>query len=299
MEDIDVATAATTTTTKKRARATGDKPKRERKPKGLTGPGITIINNRFVCAYTGELITHAFVPDAVKEVAFANLPCAVAWVKASAAKDEEKATIISNMCTQAGQVLESVPELPEREALIGFGGERVFDEWFPDIQLWNAVTRKTGVDVATFTAARGVKGAKSKKVKPAAHGMARGAHLIAAGGVFPRNIKAIDAPAHKAPVPGAQDAEETAAKHVLASAAVVTAVQQLRKYAEEHKLDVQVHATAKGTLLACLTPLPLDGELPEDSELTVNAIASELAGCTVYGPALYFASSKTTVKPAQ
>jgi long-chain acyl-CoA synthetase len=49
----------------------------------------------------------------------------------------------------------------------------------------------------------------------------------------------------------------------------------------------------------CLTPLPLDGELPEDSELTVNAIASELAGCTVYGPALYFASSKTTVKPAQ
>jgi hypothetical protein len=201
MEDIDVATAATTATTKKRARATGDKPKRERKPKGLTGPGITIINNRFVCAYTGELITHAFVPDAVKEVAFANLPCAVAWVKASTAKDEEKATIISNMCTQAGQVLESVPELPEREALIGFGGERVFDEWFPDIQLWNAVTRKTGVDVATYTAARGTKGAKSKKVKPAAHGMVRGAHLIAAGGVFPRNIKAIDAPVHKAPAP--------------------------------------------------------------------------------------------------
>lgn len=166
-QNIDAATTASDNAT-----ASKRKRSRPKKPTQLGGKNtvLNILDDRFVCTYSGKVVDKAvFVPGSTN-VCFANIPCGCAWLidYSGLTGDELQAKLVS-FCEAYGQFLDTVRRAPPREQLADFGGNLTYDQWISDLRTWDLITQQQGttVDVyrkSTTKRATNKKAAASSKV---------------------------------------------------------------------------------------------------------------------------------------
>ena len=140
---------------KKRSRA---------KPKPLGGASLTVLDQRFVCNFTGRVVPKAIFFPGVHNVCFCNIPCAFAWLEdCSGADDITIAKHKQGICEEYEQTMDVIARAPKRDALSDFGGDMTYDAWIAPLREWDMLTDVKGTTVAEFRSADKNKGKSATK----------------------------------------------------------------------------------------------------------------------------------------
>ena len=178
MEDIVTVTEAEKPT-RKRNRSATKKPK-PKEP--ATGTGVNIVGNRFACSYSGKLTERAIFIPGVSTAAFANLPCAAAWLRDTVTDPEQRKHLFEQMCDEYEQDVAAVQDAPTRTLLADFGGYQSYDEWIGALTFWDMHTAGAGMSVPDYQAALGGKTtARGKTPAPTKLILERGMQVITHG----------------------------------------------------------------------------------------------------------------------
>lgn len=260
---------------------------RSSKPKPIAkGPGVVIINNHFVCSYSGRIIEKAIFIPGVTTAAFANFPCAFAWIEENvkdAAKQEELKRIT---CDDYEQTVESVVRAPIREKLSDFGGDLIYDEWMGPLKFWDILTDAQGSSVKDFQAS--LKGdTKRRGGKTNGRVTFESAMYVVSSGKGAAGCKKINA---------LDGAVEKGAKDRLTP---ISALRKIGTFTSKNTpkdstepLWVQVDVGGDNYRGWAVTPVV--GYEPDEKLL--NNIATQVCGHKVYGPAVILFTRKTSVK---
>lgn len=254
------------------------------------GLGVVIIGDRFICSYSGRVVDHAVFIPGVDTACFANLPCAFAWLEdESNVSVEVQDKLKAAMALEYEQTLENVVRAPKRSQLADFGGDKYYSEWIGPLVFWDRLTEAQGSTVGEWkqrgnsTATKRGKGAAQRIAFDAA------AYTIAygKGAAGCKKVNTIDG----APV-------EKGAKNVLT---IVKAYRKLQTFINGHVsaeedarqlYQVRQISSANGWYASAI--VPCDNVVPEDK--LRNNIASQLAGFSVYGPAVVVFTRKHSQK---
>ncbi len=261
------------------AEGQAQKPKRARS-KQTTGSGIIIIQNRFVCNYSGRILEKAVVPKDFTGACFANLPCAKAWLAENITDTEEQSELWRKLCEQYEQVPESIPLPMPREQLADFGGDESYASWAQGIMFWDTLTEATGVSCEDYQATN--KKSRGGKGKPKVQSVSftRGMWVISHKQGAP-DCKMVDA---------LDGAVEKGAAHRLTPAA---ALAKLRTFSDKHPGEFK---TALLTRESC-TAIALMPDAEAQPAMTLaNHVATQLLGSIVFGPCVVVVQRKITQK---
>lgn len=280
------------------------KPKRatKRKPKAaalITGPGVTIIQNKFVDSYTGELCDNTVGIPGYEEVArFATLPTMVAFLEENCKSKEDYATLCNAVAEKFEQLLPLV-RAPPNVLLRSFGGKLDFTEYIADLAVWDALTAEKGENVEEYTK-RTKSGGASKRSKKAAApasvtfvaGLAKIVHTSNTASAV-KVCNAADATLDKE-----SKQKSTPASFIKSQNSFLTktAVADVENEKTKHQRFKRVLLSGNGYEAIALQPIAgmlLDGE---DVKTLGNHVASRLTGEQVYGPAVVFFQRKINVK---
>lgn len=153
--------------------------KRVRKPKVVAEPEPLIINNRFVCAYTGISVGKALLFKTLPGLAFANIPCAFSYARAHSAGEKK----LRAMAEEYNQSFESIPYAPDVKDLQSQGGKLTYETWIGECGIWDAHAVEAGSSVEQYRAAHPPPQKVAKKKKVADHvELDAGCYLIGAKG---------------------------------------------------------------------------------------------------------------------
>lgn len=284
--DSKLATAdAAAKVAKKRVRA---------KAKALGGDDatLTVLDQRFVCNYSGRVIKQAIFIPGHNNVCFANIPCAFAWLDDhSNATPEEIAKLKEAVCEEYEQPLESIVRAPPRNALSDFGGDQTYDAWFGLLRHWDILTETRGTTVVDFRANQKTKGkSASKKGKGAAAKVVfEPAMYVISYGKSAAGCKKINA------LDGAvEKGDKDRLTPVAAIRKITTFINAHTEPAQEEGAPgkcpyARVTRDEDGFHFQGLTALAAE-------EKYANHIATQLVGLPIYGPAVVFFTRKTSVK---
>ncbi len=274
----------------------------KRKPKAaalITGPGVTIIQNKFVDSYTGELVDNTVGIPGYEDVArFATLPTMVAYLEENCKSKEDYATLCTAVAEKFEQLLPLV-RAPPNVLLRSFGGKLEFTEYIADLAVWDALTAEKGENVEEYTKRTkgGANGSKrTKKATPAsvtfAAGLAKIVHTsntAAAVKVCNAADAALDKESKQKSTPGSFIKSQN-------SFIAKTSVADLENDKVKHARFKRQLLSGNGYEAIALQPIAgilLDGE---DVKTLGNHVASRLTGEQVYGPAVVFFQRKINVK---
>jgi len=266
--------APETKKSKKRSRA-------KAKP-AVSGNGVVVVGNRFVCSYSGRVVANAIFIPTVDTACFANIPCALAWLEDNCKDATINDGLRHALATEYEQTLENIERAPKRELLADFGGNLFYDEWIGALAYWDHLTESIGLSVdgyskrGTGTATKRGKGAAARVAFEAA--MYVIAHAKGAGGC--KKVNALDG------------AVEKGAKERLTP---VAALRKLSTFRNTHEDTFQVeHVDGEG--YSATTNVKAEGLLTPVDDKLINNIATQLVGHTVYGPALVIFTRKHSQK---
>ncbi len=282
-------------TTKPKAKRTT-----KRKPKAaalVTGPGVTIIQNKFVDSYTGELVDNTVGIPGYEDVArFATLPTMIAYLEENCKSKEDYATLCTAVAEKFDQLL-PLPRAPPNVLLRSFGGKLDFAEYISDLAVWDALTADKGENVEQYQKrGKGSVSKRSKKAAPAsvtfAAGLAKIVHssnTAAAVKVCNAADSTVDKESKQKSTPGSFIKSQN-------SFIAKTSVADLEDAKIKHQRFKRELLSGNGYEAIVLQPLAgilLDGD---DVKSFGNHVASRLTGEQVYGPAVVFFQRKINVK---
>lgn len=277
------------------------KPKRQskRKPKAaalITGPGATIIHNKFVDSYTGELVDNTVGIPGYEDVArFATLPTMVAYLEENCKSKEDYATLCTAIAEKFEQQL-PLPRAPPNVLLRSFGGKLSFAEYIADLGVWDALTAAKGENVEEYRQKN--KGGKRPTKKAA----------VATVTLAPGLSKIVHTSSTAAAVKVCNAADATLDKESKNKNTPNSFIKSQNSFIAKSSVpdleDNKVkHARFKRALISgagyeAIALQPIAGILldAEDTKNLGNHVASRLTGEQVYGPALVFAQRKINVK---
>ncbi len=246
---------------------------------------VTIVNDRFVCSYSGAITEKAiFVPGDLS-VCFANFPCAFAYLDATI-KDAEKLHAAKvAVCDAYEQNIETVQPAPDRGLLGVFGGDRSYEEWLGPLNFWNVLTSNSGTSVSEYRnllkngGKRGTKG--DGKIT-----LEAGLYVVNTKG-NPRRVDAVDGAVEK----GAKE-----------SLTPVRAFRKLDAFVAKSAKDngptfrIVDIGDVKGAWRGYGVVLSADSKVAPGDAIPVNKIATAMSGLNHYGPACVFVTKKTSIK---
>ncbi len=246
--------------TKKRVRAP--------KPDVLKGKGVNLAGKWIVCSYCGDTSPKALVPaELIKGVAFHSFPCGVAWIEDHATA-AQKQPLLESFATLTGQPVTSIVRAPATTDLVQFGGPLAPDRWLPNSELWAAHTELFGVSSDALPAG------KQRKKEGASTGAVTfevGMYVIPVKGA-PKAVNALDGAAKKA-----------------GDVTPAGVLRKINKFATDNGAYAVHHFdTERYSVTAC------DSALPDPAH--INNTATQLAGSSVYGPAVAIFTRKCSVK---
>lgn len=281
-------------------KATTKRAPAKRKPKAaalISGPGATIIANKFVDSYTGELVDNTVGIPGYEDVArFATLPTMIAYLEENCKSKEDYATLCSAVAERFDQQL-PLPRAPPNVLLRSFGGKLEFVEYIADLAVWDALTAEKGENVEEYKSRT-----TSKKRSGAATAKRNNAVTIVAGLA---KIVHSSATAAAVKVCNAADGDvgnkesklkNTPASFIKSQNSFLGKSSGIDEELAKHVRFGRVLKEGSGYVAVVLQPLP--GAVLTDDERSsfTNHVAQRLTGEPVYGPAIVFAQRKITVK---
>lgn len=254
--------------------------KRSRKPAApAVGSGVVVCGDRFVCSYSGQIRERAiFIPD-VPTAAFANLPCAFAWLSLNVRDAATLAECKDKLCKEYQQPNpEAVPLPLPRDNLIDFGGNMTYSEWAHNLVFWDTHATTAGISVAEWK-----KMGKSKG--PVKRGKGAQSRVSFDTGVYSVGVGS----AGKTKKVDGVDNNDKEDKSFTA----IKALRKLDKFARSHE-DMQLaYQMCNGAGYSAVVLVP---KQPQAETKFLNHITSQLTECQCYGPAVVFALRKLSVK---
>ncbi len=273
----------------------------KRKPKAaalITGPGVTVIQNKFVDSYTGELCDNTVGIPGYEDVArFATLPTMIAYLEENCKSKEDYATLCSAVADKFEQLLPLV-RAPPNVLLRSFGGKLDFSEYIADLAVWDALTAEKGENVEEYTKRTKGGGAskRTKKAAPASVTLVAGLAKIVHTSNTAAAVKVCNAA--DATLEKESKQKSTPASFIKSQNSFIakTSVPDIENDKTKHPRFKRVLLSGNGYEAIALQPIAgilLDGE---DAKTLGNHVASRLTGEQVYGPAVVFAQRKINVK---
>lgn len=266
--------------------------KRARKPPPLKGPGVVVLpGERFVCSYTGRVVSHAIVPNYLHGVAFANLPACKAWIAMHGRSDEEKHELWADVCEQYQQDPEQVPNLPPLHTFADFGGELPYEDWIAGLEFWDVHAKTMGVDAPSFKQRTGKlkkkkSAKKAKKVEPVKFQFVRGVYSINHKTDTIKSIQEVQSLGHEEGKKG----DFTA----------LDAMARVRTFQERHaKMEpaVNLRFVTFNKPFGLVTGLVYASEFEPRDESLANRIAQRMdAELDLVGPCVLHSMKKATLK---
>jgi hypothetical protein len=241
------------------------------RPKPVKGPGVATVGNRYVGSFSGKVVEKAIFIPGVKGAAFANIPCAVAWLTDCAGIEIARIAELTAALAEAyDQTTSNVTRSPHRSLLATFGGELDYDTWIGDLAMWDGFTDDKGETLADYKKriAPKPKVAKKPAKKQVKVAFDAGMYLITVKGQPQR----IDPEPVEGVVPS---------KHP-------TAVSALRRMKQWSDLPIRIHDTKEHHMITGAR------DLADPKQL--NVISSKIAGADCYGPALVIFLKKASIK---
>ena len=260
------------------------KPKRVRKPAAAAvGAGVTVLGDRFVCSYSGEIRDRAIFVADIPTVCFANLPCAFAWLSSNVQDATALADIKTKLCEVYEQPsVEGVLCPPDRSQLSDFGGSQVYSEWIGELVFWDTHAQISGTSVADWKkSAKKTTATKKAKAAQARVTFETGVYSVGIGGAAKcKRVTHVDGD------------DKLTGKDITA----IKSMRKLTKFAASSKLklvsECKVNVEDGYTIF-------FHREREEEPGAVIkehNHIATQMAGVNAVGPALVFALRKTSVK---
>lgn len=278
------------------------KPKRQskRKPKQaalISGPGVTVIQNKFVDSYTGELCDNTVGIPGYEDVArFATLPTMVAYLEENCKSKEDYATLC-NAVAEKFEQQQPLPRAPPSVLLRSFGGKLNYHEYIADLAVWDALTAAKGENVEEWQQRRKSGGKRSNKKAAVASvtlttGLAKVLHTSNTAAAV-KVCNAADGNIDKESKNKATPASFIKSQN---SFIAKTSVPDLDDAKVKYPRFKRVLLSGSGYEAIVLQPIAgalLDAE---DVKSIGNHVASRLTGEQVYGPAVVFVQRKINVK---
>lgn len=281
-----------------------EQPKRKRapakrKPKAaalITGPGATIISNKFVDSYTGELVDNTIGIPGYEDVArFATVPTMMAYLEENCKSKEDFATLSDAVATTFEQQ-QPLPRAPPNVLLRSFGGKLDFVEYIADLAVWDALTAEKGENVEEYkkrTSSK--KRSSSKRAAPATAVIAAGLAKIVHSSATAAAVKVCNAA--DATIDKESKLKNTPSSFVKSQNSFINKTSDISAdLASKVPRFQRVLLDTPGSVAIVLKPRP--GVLLNEDEVKTftNHVAQRLTGEEVYGPTLVFAQRKLTVK---
>lgn len=276
----------------------------KRKPKAaalITGPGVTIIQNKFVDSYTGELVDNTVGIPGYEDVArFATLPTMVAYLQENCKSEDDYNALCAAVAERFEQQLPLV-RAPPNVLLRSFGGKLDFVEYIGDLAVWDALTAEKGENVEeyksrTSSKKRGSKAGSSKRGTAATATIAAGLAKIVHSSATAAAVKVCNAADASAEVAKQDKLKNTPASFIKSQNSFLGKSSGI---GEDLSKTVRFHRVLKegsGYIAIVLQALPGTVLTEEETKSYTNHVAQRLTGESVYGPALVFAQRKITVK---
>ncbi len=250
------------------------------KPKVKVANNVTIVASRFVCAYSGRVVVRAII---VAGQAFANFPCAAAWLEENVADATERNKILQTLCEKYEQTIDSVGRAPPRERLLDFGGDLTYAEWIGHLQFWDKLSETNGTSVEEYRASLTATGANTTTKR----GKGANAKVIFEAGMYEIAYNKAAAGCRRV---NAVDEKDTVSKRVTP----VTAVRKINTFLNSNsELFVRKHIDKDGLHAVVLVGAEAAGVI--DTKFS-NNIATQVVGEKVYGPACIIFTRKLVQK---
>lgn len=241
------------------------KPKRKRAPPAKKTAPITVIGDRFVDSYTGQLSTHGIFVPGVSDKVFVTLPNAVRWIMEFHNGDVD---LIATTCEAYGQSVDNVRPSFRREELLEFGGKLLLSEWEQNHAIWRQHALEKGSTVAEWRKG----GAKKTKTGVT---FDAGSYVIPYKGKSMKPVNALDT--------------DKAEKGKLSTLA---AFKKVHAFAKKHEgASAQYFVCDGADIIVCKPFAPTEPDAG-----IINNTATQLVGETVIGPAVAVFHRKKAVK---
>jgi len=271
----------------------------KRKPKAaalITGPGATIISNKFVDSYTGELVDNTIGIPGYEDVArFATVPTMMAYLEENCKSKEDFATLSDAVAATFEQQL-PLPRAPPNVLLRSFGGKLDFAEYISDLAVWDALTAEKGENVEEYkkrTSSKKRGGAK--RAAPATATIAAGLVKIVHSSATAAAVKVCNAA--DATVDKESKNKNTPTSFIKSQNSFIGKTVEVAPDLLSKKPRFQrVLIDTPGSVAIVLKPVPGTVLNEDETKNFTNHVAQRLTGEEVYGPALVFAQRKLTVK---
>jgi hypothetical protein len=283
-----------------------DPPKRKRapakrKPKAaalITGPGVTVIHNKFVDSYTGELVDNTVGIPGYEDVArFATLPTMVAYLEENCKSKEDYSTLCAAVAEKFEQQL-PLPRAPPNVLLRSFGGKLDFVEYISDLAVWDALTAEKGENVEEYqkrTSSKKRGNASKKRTAAASASISTGLVKIVHTSATAAAIKVCNA--NEANLDKESKQKSTPSSFIKSQNSFIAKTSDVGEDLTTKRPRFQrvLHETPQGGFTALLLQ-PTAVLAEEESKSLSNHVAQRLTGVPAYGPAVVFAHRKLTVK---
>ncbi len=264
--------------------------KRSRKVTDISGDGVTLINNRFMCNYSGEFSDYrVFIPGYETVASFRNLPCAVAYINIRGKTGDGKLRLINALLEHYQQTV--IPSAAPVSDLNTFGGKLDYEQWMQDMNIWDTFTNEKGQSADEYLSQKSNTKRTAKKGGTDKINFESGAYLIGADGSTQAAAKAINC---TDPLP------EGAGRGKLSSASARRKqLNFLKKWTVKGEEGV-THCPFSTSLAAgesfVAIALTADEELSEEQTETLNIVASALTQTPCYGPTYVVFTKKMSIK---
>lgn len=255
---------------------------------------VVILNDRFLCSYSGQLVQRAIFIPGIPTVAFANIPCALAWLDENVADTDERNKYTEMLADEYEQTTQQFLRAPDRKYLTTFGGDRTYAEWIGDLRFWDVQADASGVTVADYQRGLKRRGSKNPRSKSEASNkivLERGACVIMHKGIGAAAVKRVVGVDGAA----ADTTEGPRKKGAMTPASAYSKLQTFANTNKELSWKRAVLVTENGIFTANTPVEELLGD-PEVARLR-NPHGCKIFSGTVCGPVFCVVQKKFSVTP--